>query len=227
MPARSPAAANRDALLVLPGFGYGRGDGDAFRALAKSAPASGIDVYVPAYVTRGGLEDTRRTLRAFIRHERLDRYERVHVVAFIAGAWTVNPLVDSGELPNLATIVYDRSPFQERAPIIAVRDMPVAAWLRYGHTIFDLARTPYPPLARTDVKVGLVVETVATGFVRKHARPADTPGADAFACDRFGDRFDDCLHVAMSHDDLYTRFAEVWPAIAAFVRSGHFPARPL
>jgi hypothetical protein len=225
VPALSPARANREALLVLPGFGYGRGDGDAFRAIAKRAPASGLDVYVPSYVTRGGLEDTRRALRQFIRGARLDRYERVHVVAFIAGAWTVNPLIDGGELPNLATIVYDRSPFQERAPALAVRDLRIPAWLRYGRTIFDLSATPYPPLARSDVKVGLLIETMPTRFVRKHARPADVPAADAFACDRIEARFDDCLHVAMTHDDVYTRFADVWPDVDAFIRSGRFLPR--
>ena len=53
---------------------------------------------------------------ASFRENHLDRYRRVHVFAFIAGGWTFNPFGEAGTLPNLSTIVYDRSPYQERAP---------------------------------------------------------------------------------------------------------------
>lgn len=219
-PALSPAPPSRDALLILPGFGYGRGDTNAFRAMQQTAAAAGVDVYVPSYVTRAGLAANRAELERFIRDQRLDRYERVHVFAFIAGAWTVNPLIDRGALPNLATIVYDRSPFQERAPQIAARDLRVPAWLRYGSTIFELARTPYPPLERAGVRVALLVETEPTPFITHHAKDGDAPPADAFECDRMGQRYDACAHVAMNHDELYTRFGELWPSLESFMRSG-------
>lgn len=173
-------------------------------------------------MTRGGLDANRDRLQAFIRERHLDRYARVHVFAFIAGAWTVNPLADAGALPNLATIVYDRSPFQERAPAIAVRDLRVPAWLRYGSTIFDVARTPYPPLARPAVRVALLVETKPTAFILHHATPIDAVPAAAFACDALAQRYDDCAFVAMSHDELYTRFTDLWPDVESFIRTGRF-----
>ncbi len=221
-PAVSPSRPNRDALLVLPGLGYGRGAAGGFRNVAGAAARGGVDVYVPASVSRGGLDANRATLRAFIRDQHLDRYERVHVFAFIAGAWTVNPLLDAGALPNLATIVYDRSPFQERAPMIAIRDLRVPAWLRYGRTIFDVARTPYPPLARGGVRVALLVETRPTAFIVGHLTAADAPEADAFDCNAQRQRFDECVQVAMRHDDLYTRFTDLWPELEAFIRTGHW-----
>jgi hypothetical protein len=79
----------------------------------------GMDLYVPTYISRGGLAESRARLQRFIRDNRLERYDRVHVFAFLAGAWTFNPLVEARELPNLATVIYDRSPLQERAPRIA------------------------------------------------------------------------------------------------------------
>jgi hypothetical protein len=222
MPPLSPARPHEDALLVLTGFGYGRGDGAALADVSRRASAAGIDVYVPRYITRRSLDSSRRRLADFIRAAHLDRYERVHVFAFIAGAWTLNPLVDLGALPNLATIVYDRSPYQERAPRLAVRDLRVPAWLRYGSTIFDVARTPYQALSRPNVRVGLVIETEPTAFVRRHARPDDLPAASAFDCDAIGERYDDCVHVAMRHGELYTRFAEIWPDVDAFMHTGRF-----
>src|SRR3954469_12830908 len=172
-PAVVPSAPRHDALLILPGFGYGRDGGRQFERLAATASVQGVDVYVAPFITRAGLDDSRAKLERFIRDERLDRYERLHVFAFIAGAWTLNPLLDRLPLPNLATVIYDRSPFQERAPKIAVATLRRRAWLRYGHTIFDVARTPYHPLQRGDVKVALLVESAPTPFVLSHAKDAN------------------------------------------------------
>ena len=218
-PRLSPARQHRDALLILPGLGYGRDEGKAFRGIAAAAAADGIDVYVPGYLTRDGLDASREKLRRYIATQRLDRYERLHVFAFIAGAWAVNPLLERDSLPNLTTVVYDRSPLQERAPAIAARRLPVLAWLRYGSTIFDLARVPYPPLAQPRVRVALLVETRPTSFIRRHEKDAAL-GTVAFDCDALRQRYDACAYVPMSHDEIYTRFAEVWPEVRSFIATG-------
>jgi hypothetical protein len=219
-PAVRPAAPHRDALLILPGLGYGRQDGEAFRAIAASAAPAGIDVYVPGYLTRGGLDASREKLRAYIAAERLDRYERLHVFAFIAGAWVVNPLANAGSLPNLRTVVYDRSPLQERAPAIAADTLRLPAWLRYGSTIFDLARTPYPPLVARDVRVAVLVETRPTAFIRHHDKAMRARGPITFDCDALQQRYDACEPIAVNHDDLYTQFADVWPSVRRFIETG-------
>lgn len=216
-PRVSPSARHADALLILPGLGYGRDDGPVFRSIAASAAADGIDVYVPPYLTRTGLAETRAKLQAYIREQHLDRYERLHVFAFIAGAWAFNPLVARENLPNLRTVVYDRSPLQERAPAIAADALPVRAWLRFGTTIFDLARTPYPALSAPGVRVALLVETKPTRFIERHDK---APGVFRFDCDALGQRYDDCERVAMNHDEIYARFGELWPAVETFIQTG-------
>lgn len=207
---------------MLPGFGYSREGERAIRSLAPSLAADGIELFVPTYIARGGLDDSRDRLRQFIRQQPLDRYRQVHVFAFIAGGWTINPLLEAGELPNLATIVYDRSPMQERAARIADEKLHLLTWLRYGSPVFDLARTPYPPLTRKPVKVALVVETVPTSFVTRHAATALSYGPLRFECDQFRQRYDDCAFMPFSHDDMYRHFPEVWPEVNAFIRSGRF-----
>ena len=221
-PAVTPSAPNSDALLVLPGFGYGRQDDAAFRTAARAAAAAGLDFYVSDYVTRSGLAASRARLLEFIRDNRLDRYQRLHVFAFIAGAWTVNPLVDAGQIPNLASITYDRSPYQERAPRIAVTRLRLLAWLRYGSMIFEVARTPYAPLRAPHVRVGLLVESKPSAFIRKHEAAAREGGPFAFGCGSFGQRHDDCAYLPMDHDDLYARFDALWPELLAFIRAGRF-----
>ena len=223
-PALLPAKPAGDALLVLPGFGYSHSGEQVFRSLASSMAREGIDLYVADYVTRSGLSTSRAKLERFIRDSHLERYSRLHVFAFIAGAWTLNPLLDRHELPNLATVVYDRSPFQERAPRIAADRMRLLAWMRYGSTVFDVANTAYAPLTAPDLKIALLVESTPTAFVRRHERAARAYGPFAFECAAFGQRYDDCAYLPMNHDEFYMRFADVWPEVLAFIRHGRFTA---
>lgn len=221
-PSLSPSKPKRDALLVLPGFGYGPSSEKAFRSVAASAAAAGVDLYVPDYVTRSGLDTSRAKLERFIHENRLDRYERLHVFAFLAGAWTFNPLVERQQLPNLVTVIYDRSPFQERAPKIAAARLRSLTWLRYGSTVFDVARTPYAALTAPDVKVGLMVESTPTSFIKRYEAAARQYGPFAFDCESFLQRYDDCLYLPMNHNEVYVRFAEIWPQLSAFIRTGRF-----
>lgn len=207
---------------MLPGFGYGGAGESALRRLAPSMSAEGIELYVPAYLSRSGLTAGRAKLQRFIREQRLDRYPRVHVFAYIAGAWTFNPLTEMSGLPSLATVIYDRSPYQERAPRIASEELHFLTWLRYGSPVFDVAKTAYPPLTRAGVKVGIVVETMPTSFIREHEKTARGYGPFTFECTALAQRFDDCIYLPMNHDELYVRFAEVWPDILQFIRSGRF-----
>jgi hypothetical protein len=213
-----------DALLILPGFGYGRDGERAISTVAASAARQGVSVYVPRYLSRRGLAAGRGRLRAFMREQHLERYERLHVLAFIAGAWTFNPLVQIDDQPNLTTVIYDRSPLQERAPRIAVDNLPLLAWARYGSPIFDIARTPYTALTPVHARVGLMVETRPTKFVRRHASAAERYGALDFDCNALSQPHDDCIYLPMSHDEVYLRFAELWPEVRTFIRTGRFSA---
>jgi hypothetical protein len=224
-PPKPPAPAAREAVLILPGFGYSDKGERALRALAPTLRTEGLDLYVPTYVTRSGITSSREKVRRFIRDQRLDRYERVHVFAFLAGAWTLNPLIEDPQaLPNLATLVYDRSPYQERAPRVAADTMPLLAWLRHGHTLFELAKMPYPTFDRPNVKVGMVIETKPTPFIKRFSKTASAYGPFAFGCDSFAQPHDDCIFIPLNHGELYTRFGEIWPDVRAFIRTARFTA---
>lgn len=224
-PRTSAPPPAREALVILPGFGYSASGERAIRALAPSMRDAGLDIYVPRYLRRSGLDDSRAQLRRFLREQRLERYERVHVFAFLAGAWTFNPLAgDAAVLPNLATVVYDRSPYQERAPRIATDRLRLFSRLRYGPVLSEMAAQPYPPLPRAHVSVGLIVETVPTGFVKRLRATARSYGPFAFVCRDLAQAHDDCIFAAVHHNELYTRFDEIWPEVRAFIRDGRFTA---
>jgi hypothetical protein len=221
-PSVTPSKPAADALVILPGFGYGRAGEEAFRSLAPQMASEGFDLYLPTFVSRSGLHASRDRLRQFVRANRLDRYERIHVFAFIAGAWTFNPLADADLLPNLTTVIYDRSPYQERAPLVAMRKLRFLTWLKYGRVVFDVAKTPYAPLTDDDIKVGLVVETTPTSFIKRYAAEAKRQGPYDFACDALKQRYDDCVYVPMNHNELYSGFSKIWPDVRTFIRTGRF-----
>jgi len=221
MPPQRAPASRSEALVVLRGFGYS-GDGErAIRALQPAMAAQGFDLDIPDYISRSGLVESRRNLQRFMQ-DYTARYEKVHVFAFINGGWTVNPLIEASGAQKIATVIYDRSPLQERAPRIADEKLHFLTWVRYGSPVFDLAHTAYPPLTASGVRVGLVVETSPTSFVRDHEATARSYGAFRFDCDAFAQRHDDCMYVKFNHDEMYVHFAEVWPDVLAFIRSGRF-----
>jgi len=221
----SPDPVAREALLVLPGFGYSNDAERVLRRAQASLAADGIDLYAPSYVEREGIDESREELREFIDAHGLARYGRLHVFAFIAGAWTLNPLLDSASLPNLASVIYDRSPLQERAPRIADEKLRFLTWLRYGRPVFDVARRPYPPLASTTPRIGVLIETKPTPLIRRFARTALSYGPLRFDCGWTTQRHDDCAYVDLNHDELYTRFMDVLPEVLVFMRSGRFSAQ--
>jgi hypothetical protein len=131
-------------------------------------------------------------------------------------------LIALDRLPNLTSIIYDRSPLQERAPRIAARKLPLLAWVKYGSTVFDVAGTPYTPLTAPNVSVALMVESRPTSFIKRFERSAREGGPFHFECDALVQPYDDCLYLPMNHNELYVRFAEAWPELLAFIRGGRF-----
>ena len=229
VPVATPAAvpqanssARTEALIVLRGFGYNGAAARAMRAVEPAINAAGMDLFVPDYLSRSGIDESRRKLGRFLADPGMAQYQRLHVFEFLAGAWTFNPLVESGGVPKLATVVSDRSPYQERAPRIADEKLHFFAWLRFGSLVFDVARTPYPPITAANVKVGLMVETMPTSFIRDNEQRARSYGPFQFNCDAFAQRQDDCMYVELNHNEVYVRFADVWPDVLSFIRSGRF-----
>lgn len=221
-PDQSDQSDRTEAFVVLRGFGYG-GDGKrALEAIEPAINAAGMDLFVPDYLSRSGLDASRRKLQRFFADSKMAQYQRLHVFAFLAGSWTFNRLVVAGGVPKLATVIADRSPYQERAPRIADDDLHFLAWIRYGSTVFDVARTPYPRIIGSNVRIGLVVETQPTSFIRDHQEAARSYGPFRFECESFEQRHDDCMFVDLNHDELYARVAEVWPDVLSFVRTGRF-----
>jgi pimeloyl-ACP methyl ester carboxylesterase len=219
-----PRASNTEAILILPGLGMRAGAKRNVRAFADSASNEGFDLFLADYRSRSSIDAGVESLRGFVTKHHLDRYERVHVFAFIMGGYTLNRYLEQYPMPNLGNVVYDRSPLQELAPRLATTGwFKVPAWVAVGPVLADLARTPYRPVGLGDEhRIGLIIENRATRFIRKRRKRALALRPLTFEPDSLGQPYDDAIHVPFNHDEMYTSFDVVGPELIRFLRFGEF-----
>ncbi|MBX7057591.1 MAG: hypothetical protein K1X75_05955 [Leptospirales bacterium] len=190
---------------------------------AEIARPHGYDVYVADYIRRDGLAESREALHTFVREQSLEGYRALHVFAFIAGAWSLNALLQERPLPNLRSLIYDRSPLQERAPAIAAQELSLPARILYGQVLFDLAQTPYPvPPPTGHLRLGLLIEAQASPLLRRYRAEAEAMGPISFAPQSFQQSFADAIYVDMHHDAMYIHFDALASELLHFFDHGVF-----
>lgn len=107
---------SKEALIILPGFGDSKKGRKEQKRFFKKR---GYDLYIPVYKDGKSLDNCVSNLESFYEEMRLKDYQKIHVFSYIVGSWTLNRFIQKNGRRNIATIVYDRSPTQERAPYIA------------------------------------------------------------------------------------------------------------
>src|SRR5207249_725435 len=113
--------AQKEALLILPGFGS---KSEGVMDIRDRFAHTGYDLFIPDYISRKSIAECIATLDSFMTDQKLGEYRKVHVFSYLIGAWTLNAWLRQHPSNNIVTIVYDRSPLQERAAYVAVHDMP-------------------------------------------------------------------------------------------------------
>ncbi len=220
---RSPGPQKRDALVILPGVGYGAAGRRSMEKFQLAAIDRGFDVYVADILRSEGMRETRDALREFIADQGLARYRRLYFFAFIAGGWNLNLLLHETEIPNLAGIVYDRSPTQERAPYVATRRLGPAVRVLVGPVLFDLAETPYPPLEKKDLAIGIMIETRRTWIIRMFEDTALERGPITYDVAALNQVNRDFCFIPYNHTEVYENFESIGPDVLHFFRNGRFP----
>lgn len=215
--------AGREAVLILPGIAYEwEGELDIHRFAARLAD-EGYDVYVPNYGSRSTIDEGVAALDGFVRQHHLRHYGKLHVFAYILGGVTLNRYLQRWTLPNLASIVFDRGPLQERADIVATTHIPLLTSIVVGDVVADLAGSE--PLAFTgDIPVGIIIENRATWFVRLYREETLELGPLSFAPAILEQPYTDFMHVWLDHNDMYHAFEIVGGEVATFFRTGRFSA---
>ena len=209
----------KDAILILPGFG------SKIQGTEKIADFffhKGLDVFIPSYISRNSISGCVKNLNNFIDRHSLKQYRRVFVFSYIVGSWTINSWILNNPDNNIAAIVYDRSPLQERAPYALVKDIPLLIRIISGKIMREFSRTPYPPVSNLKMKVGIVIESKATKLLTKHRKSALALGPVSWNVDNLNQVCDDKFYTWLNHDEMYTRFDITGDDILFFFANGKF-----
>jgi hypothetical protein len=209
----------REALLILPGFG------SMYHSLKEQRKAfsnKGYDLFIPDYIAKGSIEQCAANVEEFIQKHHLDKYKKLYVFSYIIGSWTLNALIEKYSLRNIAGIIYDRSPLQERAPAILVKKHPVLSKIVFGKLIKELAQTPYKGIPNGPVLIGEFIESKATKLVRKNRKEAEAMGPVNWSPSALQQDYDDFAYLWQDHDQMYTRFDVTAPEVLLFFKTGKF-----
>lgn len=207
------------AILVLPGL---VGDQSSWDALGDFFSGRGADLLLPDYISRRGVNASAENLEDFLDAVDIQRYDEVHVFAFILGGWVLNTLLQTYPFENLRSIVYDRSPLQERASSILMEEIPGLISLLTGDTVRSLRDTPYPQLNRSGIPVGILVETRATPLVRAFREEVLAMGPIDWSVPALGQPFNDHAYVPLDHHDMYRRVDTFGEEVLRFFETGSF-----
>jgi hypothetical protein len=213
---------DREVVLILPGLGLTDAGRRHLTTFSAQLYEQDYDVVVPDYLDRDSLQSAIDNVVFLLDDYALHDYAALHVFAYIAGTWTFNTVLQQIEIDNLVTVVYDRSPLQERAPFIATTEIPVLAQLTAGDVIFDLADTPFPQADPGTAHVGLMIENRATSFIRFYEEETLALGPVSFEAGDLGQEFDDAIHMDLDHDEMYTNFDIVGPELIHFFQNASF-----
>lgn len=215
----SLSKSEKEAILILPGFGS---DIHGTKKQADFFFHQGYDVFIPDYIARQSIDKCVENVDQFITKHELLNYKKLHVFSYILGSWTLNTWIHLHPLNNITTIIYDRSPLQERAPFALNQDIPFLIRLVAGKIIKDFAETPYPVITKNNINIGILIESKATKLVRKHKKSVLSLGPIVWSHDSLKQEHNDYFYTWLNHDDMYSRFDIIGNEIFYFIKNGVF-----
>ena len=209
-----------EALVILPGFGDSKKGRKNQKLFFQH---KGYDLYIPKYKDGKSLDNCVKNLKAFYVQHELHKYERVHFFSYIVGSWTLNKFILKYGKQNIASIIYDRSPIQERAPYIADKYLGLIVWLKgLKHIMKEMAQTPYIPIEKNGIDIGIIIENKATPLMRIYKKNTLKMGEIHWDVPALRQPNDDYYYTWLNHDQMYTRFDIVGDEIFNFIRKAKF-----
>jgi hypothetical protein len=212
--------SERTALLILPGLRIRNKGKRAIEEWVETVP---YDVYVPDYFLKESLDATIEQLHHELESYQLDTYREVYAWVYILGGWTLNLYLQKYPLDNLTKIIYDRSPLQEQAARIVIERIPSLINMVMGQTLKDFRDTPYPSLDAADRKIGLVIETRASPYVRWHTEEVIPVEEENWKPNAFNQDHIDYCYVYLHHLEMYYSFHQIGDILLHFFETNQFP----
>ena len=213
------AKSEKEALLILPGFSDNRKRRKKQKAFFEKLD---YDLYIPDYHSRKSFALTVDNLQTFYEAEELGEYKKIHVFSYIIGSWAINTFIQQNGRKNITTIIYDRSPLQERAPQVVEEKIPLLGEMSKGKVLADFSEIPYPVLEQDSIKIGIIVESKATKLMKFFRKTVLSYGEVRWDAAFFQQNFEDLIYTPLNHTQMYTRFDIIGADIIHFLEYGQF-----
>lgn len=209
----------KEAILILPGFSDSRG---RRKHQIKYFQNKGFDVFIPKYKDNKTISKSVSNLIDFYDSQKIEEYKNVHVFSYIIGSWVINEFINSHGKKNISTIIYDRSPIQERAPYIAAENLKLISRIKVGRIVEEMAKTPYPKIEDNNLNIGIIIESKATLLMRVYKKKTLKMGVLEWHVDSLKQSNDDYYYTWLNHDQMYKRFDIIGKEVFQFITTGSF-----
>tara|TARA_B110000240_G_C13493143_1_gene450544 strand:- start:1685 stop:2488 length:804 start_codon:yes stop_codon:yes gene_type:complete len=212
--------SEKKALVILNGFG----DSKKNRKIQKEYFCSkGYDLFILDYIEKSSLKNTQDKFNKLYDFYKLSKYKEVSFFCYIIGGYVLNEFLKVNYKNNIKTILYDRSPIQERAAKVARDKLQLISFLIYGRVLKDFSEISFSSLdEKFDVRVGLIIENKATRLMRIFEKQALSYGPLDFSPHKINNNHDDFIHTILDHDLMYRRFDVIGNEIIHFLEFGVF-----
>ena len=214
----------KEAIVILPGLETSK---KGRKTLNKFFAHQGYDVFILDYIDKNSFQGTVQYVQRFFEENKLNEYKGLHIFSFLLGSWAFNTYIKSHPLNNIATIVYDRSPLQERAPKVAMLKHPFLARLAKGKVLADFEKIPYPSINKGNIKIGLLIESKATWFIRLFKKATLSLGEVSWDAKDLKQEYDDIDYIWLDHDQMYTRVDVTSPEVLYFIKNKKFSEKSM
>ena len=212
--------SEKTAVVILNGFGDTRKNR---KHQTRYFETLEYDFFIPKFKVRKSLDASVEKFSDFYKAQNLHLYKEVSVICYIIGGYVLNRHIENHGFGNIKTIIYDRSPIQERAPKVVVDKIKLISLLMIGKVIKQFSEVENLPLKSTPgVNVGLIIENKATPLMRFFKKTSNSYGPYNFNPSQIDPNLDDYFHTRLNHDEMYFRFDVIGPEIEYFLKNGSF-----
>ena len=212
--------SNKEAFVILNGFGSSKKTIEIQKDFFKDR---GYDLFIPDYITKKSIDTTVSNFLLFYEKNNLSSYKHVKVFCYIIGGYVLNQHIERYGKGNITTIIYDRSPTQERAPRAATESLPFISQLLYGKVLADFSALEITSLSDADnLNIGVIIESKATRLMRFLKKTADKYGDYNYNAEYIELNLDDVMYTHLDHNQMYRRFDIIGEEILHFMEEAVF-----
>lgn len=215
--------SQRKAILVIPGLNKIFTGTQTIRDyFGKAGAKLGYDTFCFELKYGDSLGENRARLEQFYKDNHLAEYATLDVLSYIVAGWILNPVLNEHLWKNVKSVVYDRSPLQERLREVIATWSPRLTKVLFGGVIDDFVRTPYQADTRKDLNIGIVIENRPTKMAQHFEADIRELGPVSFDPKALKQPSQDHLYAWMNHDQMYKDIDQVGPEVLNFFEQGSF-----